>query len=223
MMAVGMASAHLSMKALKPAATDQLKITETFTITWTVVFAHGKGTDIAVSRDDGTTWTDIKNGFTEASGENTFKWTVTGPTSSKAKIRICEQGDSPKPCTDANKTTDSTSGTGGHYVLVSPAFVIAEAGSAVLGTAGQAPFSIGFNPESRNVDVSFSLSQAEAVSLEAFDMQGHLIANLAQGRYEAGAHRLSVFSNRLSGASQAMVFRLKLGAQVHTQAWAGAQ
>ena len=79
MMAVGVAGAHLNTKHFLPEGADTLKIGVPFAISWSVDVAHGKGTDIAVSRDNGATWTDIKTGYTEAVGTNTFNWTVTGP------------------------------------------------------------------------------------------------------------------------------------------------
>jgi hypothetical protein len=214
----GMAGAHLFTDGLAPGASDVLKVGDSFTITWKVQFPHNKGTDIAVSTDGGNTWTDIKKGYSEVSGANSFKWTVAGPATTKAKIRICEQADSPKPCTDADKVSDPTSGTGGHYVLVTPAFTIAEAGSAVRGASPAAPFSLDYRAEARSVDVAFTLDAAREVSLQAFDPQGRLVATLAQGRFGAGAHRFSAFSNRIAAAG-ALVFQLRLGEEAHSLAW----
>lgn len=216
----GLAGAHLFTDGLAPAGGAVMKIGDSFTITWKVQFVHNKGTDIALSTDGGNTWTDIKKGYSEVSGANSFKWTVAGPATTTAKIRICEQADSPKPCTDADKVSDPTSGTGGHYVLVTPAFTISEAGSAVKGSAGAAPFSLDYRAASRSVDVAFTLGEARDVSLQAFDPQGRLVATLVQGRFEAGAHRFSAFSNRIASAG-ALVFKLNLGGEVHSLAWTG--
>jgi hypothetical protein len=216
--AVGMAGAHLNGKHLSPEGADILKIGVPFTISWVVDVAHGKGTDIAVSRDNGTTWTDIKTGIAEAEGTNTFSWTVTGPAVTQARVRICQQSDTPAPCTDADKSNSPTAAPNGHYVLITSSFKIEE-GTAVNDVDRMGGIAIGFDPQSRNVEVSFPLAQAQDVSLQALDLQGRLVATLVQGRYAAGEHKLSVFSNRLEGSAKALVFRLKLGEQVYTRSW----
>ena len=54
-------------------------------------------------------------------------------------------------------------------------------------------------------------SKSAEVALRAFDLQGRQVAELLRGTYAAGAHRLSVFANRLAG-TQGLVFRLEAAA-----------
>jgi hypothetical protein len=215
-----MASAHLSPTDLAPVGGATLKIGDPFVITWTETVHHDL-TDLALSVDDGATFTNFKTGFQDINGKNTFKWTVAGAESKKAKIRICQE--SGKPCTNADKVTDN-SGNAGHYVLITSAFTITAGTSALQAVQhAEQPYSIGFNPGTRNVDVSLGLARAEDVSLQAFDFQGRLVATLTQGRFEAGEHKLSLFSNRLESSAKSLIFRLQLGNQVLTQAWTRAE
>lgn len=220
LLAAGMANAHLMADGLKPGAGETLKKGDTYTITFKEQVNHGKNADIALSIDGGTTWSDIKTGFGDQQGENSFKWTVAGATTINAKIRICQKD--PNGCTNADNVSDinGTKG-GGHYILVSPAFTIAEAGSGVLAASSAQPFSIDYHPSTRNVDVSFGLSEAREISLNVFDAQGRLMATLVQGRFEAGSHTLSVFSDKVDPSASALVFKLNLGNQVRTHLWSG--
>lgn len=223
LLAVVMGNAHLNTPGLKPDAGETLIIGDSYTITFNVVAAHGKGTALAVSRDDGNTWTDFKSDYAESGGDNSFKWTVTGPstTGATAKIRICQGSNSPKPCTDADKTNSLTEAPNGHYVMITPAFTISAAGSAIFGNTAAEPFSIDYRPATRNVDVSFGLTEARDVTLKAFDAQGRLLATLVQGRYQAGTHKLTAFSDKVNASSKSLVFKLTLGNQVRTHLWSG--
>ncbi len=76
-----------------------------------------------------------------------------------------------------------------------------------------------FHPETRNVEVSFNLASSQDVNLTAYDSQGRVVAVLLDGSQSAGAHRLSVFSNRMNTVSGACIFKLKVGDQVTTHTW----
>ncbi len=219
--AASLAVAHLSTSKLEPEALTMLFVGKSTTIKWMVVAAHNQGTAIAVSRDDGATWTDIKTGYSESPGlVNSFNWTVTGPASEKVKIRICQGSDTPAPCTNADTANSLTAAPNGHYVLIADSLRIVET-TALSSQTRLEGVSIGFNPQSRNVDLTFGLVQPQDVALQVIDLQGRVMATLLQGRYAAGAHSLSVFSNQFDPSAKALVFKLTLGNQVHTQVWSG--
>jgi hypothetical protein len=76
-----------------------------------------------------------------------------------------------------------------------------------------------FNPGSRSVEIGFALTAAQTVVLQAFDTQGRLVATLLEGNYGTGAHKMSVFSNRLETLAGAGVLKLKVGEEVKMQTW----
>lgn len=212
-LAAGMTHAHLSAGSLLPAGGETLTVGQSVSITWNVEEIHNQGIDIAFSKDGGSTWTNIKTGFTDTQKSDMFKWTVPGTmATANGKFRICQSG----PCTDQNA---SKPGGESPWILVSGALTV-KASTAIASPAGATdPISLDFNPETRNVDVTFGLAESRAVLLQAFDTQGRLLATLIQGNYGSGTHTLSVFSNRLGAASGSLVFKLKAGDQVKTHTW----
>ncbi|GEM_PF-1587940 len=220
MAAVGMASAHLSLSGFNPAGGESLKPGDSFTITWSVDVQHQGGTDIAFSKDGGTTWTDVKKGVADGSTKNSFKWTVPNQPTTTGKIRICQLAGA--VCTDANNISKpGGAGLNGSapYVLVSNALTIAPA-TGITTPANQAnPLTVDFHPETRNVDVSFGLTESKEVLLQVFDSQGRLLATLVQGAFASGPHKLSLFSNRLVASGGTLLFKLKVGDQVLSHTW----
>ena len=211
-LAAGLSQAHLKSGSLLPKGGETLTAGQTVSITWEVDETHNKGIDIAFSKDGGTTWTNIKTGFLDNSKSDKFNWTVPNEATAKGKLRICQSG----PCTDQN--VSKPDGQSPWYLVsgllaVQPSTAIA----APPGAAG--PIGMDFDPATRNVDVSFGLSRAQDVLLQAFDTQGRLVATLIQGNYAAGEHALSVFSNRLATGGGSLVFKLQVGEQVKTHTW----
>jgi hypothetical protein len=214
-LAAGLSQAHLVANSLTPKGGEVLKVGAIVSITWNVEEIHGDGIDIALSKDGGKTFANIKSGFNDNAKSDTFKWTVPADAvTANGKLRICQSG----PCTDANNVSRA-SGNGGPWVLVS-GLVTVQASTAV--NAPEADLSgadMGFNPATRNVDVSFGLAAAADVRLDAFDTQGRLVATLIEGNYAAGSHALSVFSNRLTTSGGSLIFKLQAGGQVKTLHW----
>lgn len=222
MTAAGMASAHLFADGLKPTAGEALSVGATYKITWKEQFNHAKGTNIDLSTDGGSTWTTIKENFNDAQGDNSFNWTVAGTATATAKIRICQHdGGTVKACADADNTNSLTSAPNGNYVLVTSAFTIGSSTGIHSVSAASGAFTVDFRPETRNVDVSFGLSESKPVLLQAFDTQGRLLATLVQGDFAAGNHKLSLFSNRLDASGNSLIFKLKVGNQVQSHTWNG--
>jgi hypothetical protein len=168
--------------------------------------------DIDYSKDGGTTWTSVKANYQAVAGDNTFNWTVPSDATTKGKIRVCLGAG--LSCADAKTNSPSDA----PYALISPAFTVSGATSvSAPSAAGEA--ALGFNPETRNVNVSFSLASEQDVSLQAFDAQGHLIATLLQGSRGAGFHQLSLYSNRLEAVHGVVVLKLQAGAESRTRSW----
>jgi hypothetical protein len=213
-MASGLASAHLTDNSLVPKGGETLTIGQTVSITWGVDEIHNRGIDIAFSKDGGKTWTNVKTGYTDNQKSDKYNWTVgEGLATTQGKIRICQAG----PCTDLQNTSKAGGGSSPWY-LVSGALTV-QAATGIAEAPASAGMSIDVNPATGNVDVSFDLAQAGTVLLQAFDMQGRLVANLIQGDYAAGAHALSVFSNRLGAEAGSLVFKLQAGGRVKTHTW----
>lgn len=211
---VGIASAHLSGGSLLPAGGESLKAGDLVSISWTAEENHNKGIDIALSKDDGATWANIKSGFNDNSKDNTFRWTVpASAVSSKAKLRICQSG----PCSDSNNVSKPDGES--PWVLVSGTLKIQTSAGLASPSAAARDLKVEFHPETRNVDVSFDLAEGGPVLLQAFDARGDLVATLIRGKFGAGAHGLSVFSNRIGAAPGSLIFRLEAGDQVKTHTW----
>ena len=215
LLAAGLSNAHLIATSLLPKGGETLKVGDNISMSWTADVNHQDGIDIALSKNGGTAWTVLKSGFSDNAKQNTFKWTVTADAvTENGLFRICQSG----PCTDAMKTSRA-SGNGGPWYLVSGAVKI-QASTALADAPGAAQnLAMDFNPDTRNVEVSFGLSRPQDVQLQAFDTQGRLVATLLQGTYATGSHTLSVFSNRLVQGAGSLVFKLKVGEQVKTHTW----
>jgi hypothetical protein len=211
------AGAHLGATSLSPKGGDMLTVGQAVNISWTVTIFHEGGTDIAYSKDGGSTWAMIKQGFVDKLGSNTFNWSGPDAVTNTGKIRICQTGN--VACTDANNA--SRPGSSAPYVLVSGALMVMAATGIVDPNSESNSLALNFRSDSRNVEVSFINSQSQPVLLQAFDTQGRLVANLIDGNYAAGSHKLSVFSNRLEMNAKALIFKLKVGNQVKTQTWNG--
>jgi hypothetical protein len=219
-----MAGAHLSTDGMRPTAGESLVPGTTYQITWKVTVVH-KGTNIDLSLNGGQTWTTIKENFKEGGDINKFNWTVAGAATQTAKIRICQhESENGQGCKDSDRTNLLSSTTAGehNYVLISPVFTIASTSGLGQTATGNASIALDFNPVTRNVNASFTLSESGPVLLQAFDTQGRLLATLVEGDYAAGSHNLSLFSNRLE-TSGALLFKLQAGARVQSWNWTPAR
>ncbi|MEO7426072.1 MAG: hypothetical protein ABI036_12865 [Fibrobacteria bacterium] len=207
--------AHLVASSLTPKGGETLTVNQPVTITWNAEENHpDQGTiDLAYSKDGGITWTSIKAGILDTEKSNTFRW-LTGPSeaTTQAKVRVCQIG----PCGTLNVSKPQGAPP---WYMVSGVFTVQAATGLVSTSESGNPISLDFSPATRNVEVSLSLATSQAVLLQAFDMQGRLVATLLQGNYAAGNHAFSVFSNRVTAANESLVFRLKVGEQIRTHTW----
>lgn len=213
-------NSHLVDGSLLPKGGETIFVGDVVSINWKTSTNHLPqtgvgGINIDFSKDAGASWTTIKTDFNDNEKTNTFRWTVPANlTTTSGLFRICQSG----PCTDAMKTTRA-SANGSPWYLVSGAVKI-QASTALADAPGAAQnLAMDFNPDTRNVEVSFGLARPQDVQLQAFDTQGRLVATLLQGTYATGSHSLSVFSNRLVQGAGSLVFKLKVGEQVKTHTW----
>ncbi|MEO6096635.1 MAG: hypothetical protein ABIW76_13425 [Fibrobacteria bacterium] len=215
LLGAGLTHAHLVATSLLPKGGETLKVGDNISISWDTQTNHNEGIDIALSKDGGTTWKDLKTGLNDnVKLGNTFKWVVTADAETQNGLfRVCQSG----PCT--NQKVSRATGNGGPWYLVSGAVTISPTASGILGPQSASGVDMDFNPSTRNVEVSFSLARSEVVLLQAFDAQGRLATTLIDGDYAAGSHALSVFSNGLTANGGSLVFKLKVGDQAKTHTW----
>lgn len=103
-------------------------------------------------------------------------------------------------------------------VMIRFANVAVDDGAGAEGTLQLAPLAP--NPAMNKVGVRFTLPRAAEVSLAAYDLAGRKLANLAQGRREAGAHQVSWdFRSERGWEFKAgfYVIRLRVGDKVMSQ------
>jgi hypothetical protein len=58
------------------------------TISWTHSLGAGASFSILISRDGGVTYSLIDGAVTAPAGSGSYAWTVTGPNTKKARIRV---------------------------------------------------------------------------------------------------------------------------------------
>ena len=202
------AEAHLVAGSLSIKGGETFSAGSTVNVKWSQDVGHDGKYDFKYSKDGGTTWTDVEKNkqLPTAAGEITYVWTVPGEATTQGQFRVCQQAGG-AACTDAT------------YMLKSPNFTVT-AGSPVRPAAVPEAGSLAYDARTRNLEVSLDLASRELVNLDAFDSRGKLLAILLDGFQDAGERKLSVFSSRLDD-SQAMVFRLRVGARIRTEAWKG--
>lgn len=203
-----LSGAHLIDNSLEPKGAATLTVGQVVAIKWTADINHPtnkEGIDIGFSKDGGATWQILREGFGDNEKNNTFNWTVpASAVTAQGKFRICQSG----PCTDAQNKSNAQAERP-PWVLVSPTTFTVQSSTGMATPAQSAEgLSIDFLAQTGNVDASFALARPGEVRLQAFDAQGRLIATLIQGKYAAGSHKVSAFSNRLASTSGSLMFKL---------------
>ncbi|MEO6096632.1 MAG: hypothetical protein ABIW76_13410 [Fibrobacteria bacterium] len=106
-------------------------------------------------------------------------------------------------------STFAFAGNGQQTPSGNPAFAAAPAVSPVPDQGAYfAPF-MRFDAAAGNLDVTFGIDQGARITLEAYDVQGKLLAILLDRNQGAGFHHLSLFSNQMQGYKGHMTFRLR--------------
>lgn len=191
---VSLSWGHLVPGSLKFARSGPYHPGDTVTVSFGVEVVHG-GVDIDFT-PNGKTWTMLKSNMTAKSRMTyTYKWTVGTDTTSRGRLRICQENGT--KCTNAD-TTDDPSGNknGARYVLISGPLSIVANSTALSPAESDAVPSLRA-AEAGAFDLAFSLSAEGPVSLIAYDAEGREAAVLLRDRFSAGAHRLSLFSEAL--------------------------
>jgi hypothetical protein len=201
-MAIGIAGAHAQLKqsTLYPKGGETFSIGEKVTIHWVQSQGRDGLYDIYFSKNGGTTWTEFASRWQGPKGDgDTVKYNWTVPANSattQGVIRVCQLAGG--ECKDNN------------YILKSGNFTVT-ASSALAPEAGEAPGRLDFDAATGSLSAAFALAAPARVTLKAFDSQGRLLATLLDADQAAGAHALSLFSNRLRALHGAVAFRLGLG------------
>jgi hypothetical protein len=208
--AAGLAGAHLTGGSLSVKGGETFSAGQNVTLTWTIATAHGSPVNIDVTLDGGTTWKSLKAGLSDAAGPATSKVDMPAEASTHAKIRVCQGAAS--ACASVKASQPSTA----PYALVSNEFTIT--GTSAIAAAAARPYALGFEPGSGKLLAAFDLARAENVTLEAVDFKGRVQATLLDGAFAAGAHKFSLALPRDLASSSALIFRLRLGETVRTQA-----
>lgn len=196
-----LAEAHLVAGSLSVKAGDKVKAGDVVNVKWTISVTHAPGDfDISVSTNGGGAFQKVETKkFPLSPAEVTYAWTVPNTPSTTAQIQICQHSGS-NNC---------------EYSLKSGNFTI-EASSSILDKSASIPApALRFDAVTRNLEVSFLSAKEERVTVLAFDAKGKVEASLLDGRYSAGTHKVSIFSNRLERVGS-LVFQLRIGDQVYS-------
>lgn len=211
-----LATAQMKQETLVPKGGEIFQVGTAMNIEWMGTKPIQKY-DIYLSKDGGKTWPTsgefVAGDSIRSSADGKFVYRWTPPASAattQGRLRICQMSGGGGHCT-----------VPGTYTIISPGNFTITTSSEVQASGMSNGTSLAYRTESRSVDIAFFLKESRNVSLEAFDAQGKLVATLLDGRKQPGSHRFSVFSNRLPSAGS-LVFKLRLGDEVITQTWSGA-
>lgn len=207
--AFAVAFAHLEPGSLSsPKGGSSYAAGSKVNITWIQAEYHRGNYSLGYSKNGGTTWESIAS-WTGPSGDNVtvnYSWTVPSAASTTSKVRVCQLGN----CNEAD------------YLLVSPNFTIT-AGTGIQSPIADKAAAMRFLPDSRHLDVTFSLDRGENVSLQVFDFSGRLLATLLDGEHAAGSHQYTLGSRSLAdagkGGQAALIFKLTIGNRTFSESW----
>ena len=144
-------------------------------LTW----AKGAGViavDVQVSRDGGANWITLASRLFD----NAWTWTVTGPYTTQARIRVVDS--------DRPQFADTSNA---NFTIIPQAMLAVAPGEARFTLAGAAP-----NPTRRELSVAFSLPDNAAASLELVDLAGRRVATREVGSLGAGTHRIPLLEGQ---------------------------
>ncbi len=157
-----------------PRGGESLAIGDTIQIRWRARDVIGvTGVSVQISRGAGGSPEVIGE---ESPGADSLDWVVTGPSTSRARVRV--------EARDAAGNIGADSSAGDFEIRASGA-AVPDWPAGQFGLLGLAP-----NPVQDRVWLDFALPFAAQARIEVLDIQGRRVGRLADGRFEAGRHRL---------------------------------
>jgi len=207
----GVAGAHLVDGSLTINGGAAVAAGANVSVGWQISTAHPNTTiNIYISSDGGNTWKALKDGLPAPVGKGTSKVDVPSEATTHAKIRVC-QGTA-ATCAPIKVSQPSSS----PYTLISNEFTISGT-SAINPSVGPA-YALGFEAGLGKFVAAFELTRTEKVVLQAIDFQGRVLATLLDQTFPAGAQKISLELPKELASASTLIFRLKLGETVRTQA-----
>ena len=173
------ADGHLRVArgALAPAGTPRLAgglpalapLASELTVSWTKPPGVAL-VDLELTRDGGLHWDPVASGL----GGPSFRWTVTGPYTGMARLRV----------RDANVA--AAVDTAGPAFMIDPTVTgVAPTGAAALSLGAPWP-----NPAQGHVAFALALPVATRVRVDVFDVGGRRVLTLGDALFAAGTHTL---------------------------------
>lgn len=198
--------AHLKAGSLLPKGGETVAIGQKVEISWFQDTGHDGLYDIYYSKNGGTSWVEFEEGWQGPKTDGVkvaYSWTVpANAATAQAKIRVCQMA--------GGHCTNST------YTLVSANFTIS-ATNSVQSAVGALPSQLRFDAAAGAVEASFEMESEGRVLVEAFDVDGRLVATVYEGVRGAGPQRLSVRSTALAGSKGPFAIRLIAGSKVFSE------
>ncbi len=181
-----------------PNGGESVAVGSVLPITWTAVDSAGViSVDILLSRDNGATYPEVLASGLANNG--TFNWTVTGPPTTTAfvKVKASDAG-----CNTGSDTSDAS-------------FTITGSAVAVDGLGAVKEFaltSIRPNPTSGAARIDYQLPRQSRVRLTVVDLEGRVVATLADGTLSAGRYHASWVGRSEHGNAPAGIYFVRFEA-----------
>ncbi|MFN8589699.1 MAG: SdrD B-like domain-containing protein [Candidatus Eisenbacteria bacterium] len=164
-----------SVAVTAPNGGENLLVGASASLTWTASDNVGvTAVDLELSRDGGANYTPVATGIANT---GTYGWTVTGPSTAQALLRVTAHDAAGHTTSDASDAVFSISGS----TAVDGGAVTAFA----LGT-------IAPNPTRGAAQSYFALPREASVRVSVMDVQGREAAVLADGVFAAGRHSVTL-------------------------------
>jgi flagellar hook capping protein FlgD len=149
--------------------------------------------DVELSRDNGGSWTTLA---TDVPNTGSLAWTVSGPPTTTARLRVTARD------AEGNQGTDASNAP---WTIQSA--VAVEEGPAITEFAllGSVP-----NPARDQAVIEYAVPRTSEVTVILHDLQGRVVAVLASGPHEPGVHHVTWSGEVDGGRARAGVYFLQL-------------
>lgn len=167
-------------------------------LTWNASDPFGgvTGVDLAISRDNGSNWTNVATGVANT---GSFVWNVTGPVTTTALLRVT--------ASDAAANQGSDVSDAAWEIQDPPVTAVGDQDIVEYALARVSP-----NPISDQAVIEYAVPKASEVSLLLYDLQGRQVAQLARGPHGVGVHQVTWSGEVDGGRAHAGVYFLQLKA-----------